>query len=303
MEEPYKSCSYLERQNAFKVFRSTGEIQDPLLVFFDQDGKWTNDPHPPTISWNSTLPKQIIPKERLVRTCENGRKILLSSFRSLSKKPIKLDYHHVMGNIEVWWTLGFHAPNLITVDGRMLIESARVIHVPCLEQIKSYILASSVRIFDVPNLETIEGYLVAGSADVFHAPKLERVGSRVEAHTSAIFHAPRLRTAGRMDLMATANLCVPDLETVQDLLADSVTIFDAPKLVTVSGELKAQRATIFHAPNLRTVGSDLDAGSAVNFEALKLETVGRSLILRPETLHAAVRAGCKAAIAKAAGEI
>ncbi|MDP3849217.1 MAG: hypothetical protein Q8Q59_01850 [Luteolibacter sp.] len=317
MERTHKRYSSEDREKAFEVFKSTGEIQDALLVFFDQHGKWVGYMYSGMISkYNASLSKQRIPKKRLIKTCEDGRKILLSSFRSGSSKRIELDYHHVIGSLEARRTREFRAPNLAIVDGGMWIESARVIHLPVLDEVNMQLTAESLTIVDLPNLKTVDGSLVFNGAHVINTPKLETVNYEVQARSAYTFFTPRLRWASQLSLNSARILHVPNLKAVGRIDAKCVTYFDAPELEVVYNDicvikaidihaprlqevqhsLVVSSAINFHAPSLKSVQSELDAGSATNFDALKLETVGR-LILPPETLHAAVRAGCKAAIA------
>jgi hypothetical protein len=97
-------------KDALEVFNSTGEIQDIFLVFFDQNGKWCNYQYVKFGLDYGRLCEQVIPRSRLVRKCKNGSKVLRSSFKMESDNPIKLNYHYVIGAIEVSTTNKFSAP-------------------------------------------------------------------------------------------------------------------------------------------------------------------------------------------------
>jgi hypothetical protein len=323
MEKIYNKYTNRDWSNAFEVFKSTGEIQDALLVYFDQHGKWVDFPHSTVCFDESLLAQQTIPPDRLVRTCEDGRKILLSSFRESSEEPIEIDYYHVIGGVDILSTKEFRAPNLVNVDGGMWIESAKVIHLPNLENVNYQFDAESVTILNLPNLKRIDGYLTVNGADIVYVPNLDAVMRELEAVCAVTFHAPCLRRVGALNLDTAAIIYLPNLKTSGPIEAENATMFDAPKLEIVYGQIDAMNTIFFHAPllqrvleslnagfavsfhasNLKTVKENLDAGSAVIFDALKLEEVGGELTLPLETLNAAVRAGCKAAIAEAAGGI
>ena len=321
MEKTYNKYTIKDWKTALKVFKSTGEIQDALLVFFDQHGKWFNQLYSSFDHSSGNLPKQVVPRNRLVKTTEDGRKILLSSFRSNSKKPIEMDYHYVMGVIEALDTTEFRAPNLISVDGGMSIE-AEVIYVPSLEKVNGMLVAGTVTNFDVPNLRRIDGTLNLGEAQVINAPKLETVVDDLEAPSAINLYAPCLKRVGAMNLMDARILCLQSLKKADRIDAECAIVFFAPELEIVAdgltvvnaldfhaprlqkvGLLFASSAINFHAPNLKTVEESLDVRSAEIFDALKLEKVGGYFTVRLETLNAAVKAGSKAAMAKVAEEI
>lgn len=307
-------------KEALRVFRSTGEIRDSLLVFFNQHGEWSG----PWTSFNTDfgdLPQQIIPKERLVKICEAGRSVLLSSFINLSEETIEIAHHHVVGYLNASRTREFHAPNLVTVEAGMAIALASVFHAPRLEKITGECFAVSVVIFNAPELKTVKGKLDVDTAIVFFAPNLERVAD-LYAPCAVSFHAPMLKQIYTLCVRSAAIFYAPKLKKAEWIEADSAAIFDAPKLKIVDDYMElrcaimfrapclqavdylmASSAINFYAPNLKTVEWDLDAGSATNFDAMKLEKVGGILKLKPITLGAAVRAGCMAAIAKAVNGI
>lgn len=309
---------YLEEylKDALEVFNSTGEIQDIFLVFFDQNGKWCDYQNIHFGLNYGRLCEQVIPKSRLVRKCKNGAKVLRSSFKMESDNPIKLNYHHVIGAIEVSTTNKFSAPNLKKVSGGMDIDSETV-DLPCLEEVRYQLNVDSVEHFDAPSLKRIYGNLVLGDAVVVHAPKLHTVTCYLEALSARSFHAPRLKTVGQMCLMSLLDAFFPNLKKADGIVAECASRFDAPRLETVANSisldnadefyaaslrkincLNVSSATRFHAANLETVESDLNAQSAVVFEAPKLEKVGGRLRLPRATLEAAIIAGSKAAIAE-----
>jgi len=322
METIYNKYTSRDWSKAFEVFESTGEIQDALLVYFDQHGKWVDFPYFTVCSDDSLLAQQTIPPGRLVRTLEDGRKILLSSFRESSEELIEIDYHHVIGEVDILSTKEFRAPNLVTVDGGMSIDTPKVIHLPSLEKVNCGFDVKTATIFDLPNLKRIDGYLTVNAADIIYVPKLVTVMRELEAVCARTFHAPRLRRVGPLNLNTAAIIHLPNLKTAGPIEVDYATMFDAPKLEIVYGQIDAMNTIFFHAPllkevesldagfavsfhasNLKTVRENLDAGSAVIFDALKLEEVGGKLTLRREALEAAVKAGSRAAMAKVAEEI
>ncbi len=285
-------------------YNRTGEIADILLAGFDQLGKWVGL-RPNSNGWKfdesltRLISKETIPQERLVHINGKNEAILLSSFVTYSNDTLLLDYQHINGSLFAQSTKKILAPQLQSVAGYLLVESAIEFEVPELQFVGRNMQVGSVIKLITPHLKKVGGWLGARSATEFHAPQLRNVGSDLllpsitefdapclksvdgilDANSAKTFHAPALQSVYlSLNAAAATEIHVPSLQTVGGLLGtDSVLEFRAPQICHVIGDLRVLSALEIRALNLVSVSGSLLADSAKVIIAPKLQCGGERL--------------------------
>ena len=98
MTKPYTQFTEQNMAQALAHYKATKEIQDVLLVCFDQHGKWIYHPYLNDINCYD-LPQRTISSNLLVNTFPNGQTTLLCSYITRTESPDVIDFHHVAGHI------------------------------------------------------------------------------------------------------------------------------------------------------------------------------------------------------------
>jgi len=246
---------------AAELFSRTGEIQDKLIPYFDQNGRWHGDRR----NWRKSIFKTmrrhmkaaLLPSERRTKLNGHGKPILLTSFVVNTKSPVGIPWHRVIGSIKIKSAVSIAAPILREVGGHFHTTTSLAVHLPRLRVVKGDFDAPWTWHLQIPQLQTVGGSLQVID---FNAPSLESVGNR-------------------LCMRWTQHACAPSLKSVGgNLFADDASFFAALCLQVVGRRLEADLAVIFRASKLQTVGLSLLATSAIHFVAPVLGYIGGDLI-------------------------
>lgn len=256
-----------EIHKAAELFSRTGEIQDKLIPYFDQNGQWHGDRR----NWRKSIFKTmrrrmkraLLHSDRRIKVNGHGKPILLTSFVVNTKSPVVIPWQEVNGSIEIKSAASIAAPILRKVRGHFHTTTVSVVHLPRLRVVKGDLDAPWTWQLQIPQLQTVGGSLQVID---FLAPSLESVGNR-------------------LSMRWTQHACAPCLKSVGgDLCAIHATVFAAPCLKVVGRRLEADIAVVFRATKLQTVGRSLEATSATHFVAPVLGYIGGDLIA-PAKIH------------------
>lgn len=244
---------------AAQHFSRTGEIQDKLIPYFDQNGRWHGDRR----RWRKSIFKTVRRRMRRAlllsdRRISNGhgKPVLFTSAVVSTKTPVEIPWREVMGSMKIKSAVSVAAPLLRKVGGHLHTTSPEV-HLSGLRIVKGGFDALSAWNLQIPQHQSVGGSLQVID---FNAPSLESVGNCLFMRWTQHAYTPSLRSVG-------GSLCATD-----------ATFFAAPCLKVVGRRLEADVAVVFRASRLRTVGMSLEATSATVFVAPFLGYVGGDLI-------------------------
>lgn len=221
----------IENDGALSHYKNTGEIQDSLLTFFNQDGIWQCLWKPKDHNGFPPLDKEVIPKERLVKEDETGHLHLMTSFYNRGTEELEFSYSSIKGNLDAPYAKSLFAPQLGHIGGWLNMYWAQEIY--------------------TPQLRATGGQLNGTKAKSITAPRLTHTGGCLGLGAKTIL-LPQLRfTIGSLYLPNAKRVFTPQLNHVGgDIYANNAEIFDAPKLKEVNGSIPKTCLKHLDAPQL-----------------------------------------------------
>ena len=254
---------------AAEHFSRTGEIQDSLIPFFKQSGRWVGDPH----NWSkstyrmvsSAMHQAFLPEKRRTALNANGDPVLLTSFVWKKRRDIELTWYEVRGSINIRSLEVVSAPNLRAVGGYIYSFTDSVVRLPNLLWVGGDCDFQGTLQLHATELTEVGGSLLVNECDL---PNLRSVGNRLSGYWAGDLHLPKLRhVGGSMEIEGALRVIAPSLEWVcYDLnLSYFTTVFCANRLVEVGGSMDARSARIFRAAALRSIGDTLNTQAAHDF--------------------------------------
>ena len=140
-------------------YATTGNIEQPLIRYFNQNGRWQGGSTPWLIKIPDRLEKLIkksrLPADRRASHGPNGV-ILHTSYTSRSKATVKIPYAEIHGSL--------------TIDADVPICAPNLKHIAC------HIVSQTSAKVDLPNLESVDGDFILIHTDDLNAPSLQKVG-------------------------------------------------------------------------------------------------------------------------------
>lgn len=251
-------------------------IDDALVPYFDQRGKWIGDriawPYHVWFSGKLAMQGAWLEHSRRVRRCRAGT-VLRTSYVWTTRSPLMIRFAEVEGSLLMSSNTCLDAPHLRRLGGHLSTATKDRIHLPVLTDVGGN--------FDAP-----------ASADV-DASQLARVGGRVRVYRRA---PPGLVTVmGDYQIRWSYDIEAPHLVHVGGSIhPHKCTSIRAPKLECVGADLLTGITTsMLHLPCLRTVGGDWLAGAVREIHAPLLRSVGGTLDTRSasEYYHSSIRCG------------
>jgi hypothetical protein len=250
-------------------FARTGEIQDALVPYFKQGGRWVGDCSNWTKSTyktaSSIMHSAVLPEGRRTAVNDHGEAILLTSFHWKKRRDVEIRWFEVRGSIRIRSLESVSAPNLKTVDGYFYSCTDANVSLPNLVSVGGDFDFQGTLRLHVPKLTSVGGSLMVIECDL---PCLETVGNRLWGYWNGTLYVPKLRSVGgSFEIEGAESVIAPSLEWVCfDLSLSFVTTeFRANNLVEVGGSLDARSARIFHAASLKFVGDNLNTEAAPDF--------------------------------------
>jgi hypothetical protein len=250
-------------------YSRTGEIQDSLLPFFRQTGRWVGDRrHWPNATYRfavSIMRQAILPEARRTDLNATGEPILLTSFHFRKRRDVDIPWFEIRGSVLIRSLEKITAVNLRSVGGSISSSTDSEVHLPALTHVGGDLDFQGTLKLYVPLLTAVGGSLMVL---VCALPCLETVGYRLSGYWISTLHLPRLcSVGGSLEIDGAHTIIAPALQLVcfDLLLSDSTTVFCANRLVEVGGTLEAGTVTKFRAASLRYVGETLNTGAAVHF--------------------------------------
>jgi hypothetical protein len=162
---------------ALETFKKTGRIPEALVEGFTQHGNWIGVYGAAEIEMhNSILQGTILPKERRIKTDEDGYTHLLTSYRNIDKgQKIDLPYKSIGGILSAPFCSSLSAKNLTHVNGKMELEKATKVDLPKLKIVKGPVSLPRLKEANFPNLKQVLGILNIYRSTKLNAPKLQEV--------------------------------------------------------------------------------------------------------------------------------
>lgn len=258
-------------------YKTTGDIDDALIPYFDQNGKWVGDRygwrHYIWVTAKMRMRNAFLPISRRTRRTRAGT-ILLTSFIWKKSSSVLITYCGIESNVIIRSNREIRAPNLRFIGGGFTTCSNKIMYLPYLSQVDgSYLVPYSykvqasrlrhvggdVRIYgnELPALKHVGGDYRPRWAFDFEALKLVYVGGSLIPHKCTTMIAPRLENVGR-DLCITQPVSILDLsnlKTVGRHFLTTASEIKAPTLSIVSGSLVTNNAEDFYNPCMQVGGT------------------------------------------------
>ena len=255
--------------NVIAHYAGTGEIQDVLVPYFRQTGRWVGDCRNWTKSTyrlaSSIMHGAVLPEWRRTAVNLQGEPILLTSFHWKKRRDVEIRWFEVRGSIRIRSLEAVSAPNLRTVAGYIYSCTDDKVGLPNLVSVGGDLDFRGTPNLHVPKLTSVGGSLMAIGCDL---PCLETVGNRLWGYWRGSLNLPMLRSVGgSFEVEGAESLIAPALKWVcYDLNLSYITnVFSANKLVEVGGSLDARSARVIQAAALRDVGDSLHTEAAPDF--------------------------------------
>jgi hypothetical protein len=261
----------MNEQNLLQLtekYHSTGIIDDGLISYFTQNGRWVGD----KIGWTystyvtalNRMKRAYLPHGRRTSRCRAGTR-LLTSFVWRDPSSVYLPYIDVIGSVFVPARAVIRAPWLRTVGIHFVTHTNHSITLPSLVRVDGNFETIQSCNLDAPSLRSI-----GGNCRVFgnSPPSLEEVGGGYSVMWSFCFSSPTLEVVGgTLDLHKSNHVDLPKIRLIgRSLVAsDQAKVIRIPALETVGGDLFASGAELISARSLRSVGGRIDSTSAKDF--------------------------------------
>lgn len=258
-------------------YLSTGIIEDPLIEFYDQDGKWRGD----TIRWEQETPHALMEQMNQSflpvrqRTCRSRLgTVLRTSLVRHGDDHVHAAYAEIHGSLIIKGNAAIHTPNLRRIYGNFVSDTRNKVDMPWLSQVSGSVELLQTFQLRIPRLRRVGGnLLIAGMPP----PLLGFVGGRLAVYWAFDFRAACLRrVGGSLVLSKAGDIHVPALESVGGgiLLSHLARRIIAPRLKSVGGDFLAGSVEDIQMPCLRSVGGDLDTGSTPGFYDPAVQVAG-----------------------------
>ena len=255
--------------NAITHYAGTGEIQDVLVPYFRQTGRWVGDCRHWSKSTfrlaSSILHQTVLPEVRRTTVNAQGEAVLCTSFHWRKRRDVEIPWFEVRGAIRIKSLEAISATNLRSVGGDCYSCTDGEVNFPNLQRVGGdFDFQSTVRLH-APCLIEVEGSLMANHFDM---PNIESVGNRFSGCWSGDLYLLKLRqVGGSLDIAGPERIIAPVLKWVyyDIILSYATTVFCANMLEEVGGTLDARYASVFQAAALRDVGDSLHTEAAPDF--------------------------------------
>jgi len=257
-----------ELHKLIQKYAATGIIDDALIPYYDQHGRWRGD----TIKWmipigrsiRKMIRASILPESRRVMYDKMGP-ILRTSFHWTGNNPLTIVYSEIHGSLVVASNASVHGVNLRRVGGHLIAQTNRRIYLPQLREVNGSFKALKGFLLRAPRLRVVgRNLLLAG----YVPPLLESVGGIFCAYWTFDFESSRLRhVGGSLILHKAGTVILAALESIGGgfLLGDHTRSLHTPQLHTIGGDFLATSVTKLRAPRLLCVGGDMDTLSAQGY--------------------------------------
>jgi len=257
-----------ELHKLIQNYAATGIIDDALIPYYDQHGRWRGD----TIMWKPPIGPSILKMISASILSESRRVIydkmgpvLRTSFYWTGTNPLTLVYSEIHGSLVVTSNASVHGTNLRRVGGHLMAKTKRRIYLPQLREVGGSFKALKGFLLLAPRLRVVgRNLLIAG----YVPPLLESVGGIFSAYWTFGFDSSRLRhVGGSLILHKAETVILAALESIGGgfLLGDHTRSLHAPQLHTIGGDFLATSVTKLRAPRLLCVGGDMDTLSAKGY--------------------------------------
>jgi hypothetical protein len=253
---------------AINHYARTGEIQDVLIPFFRQTGRWVGDCR----HWSKStfrlasfiMHGAILPERRRTAANAMGEPVLRTSFVWRKRRDVMIPWFEVHGSIRIRSLEEVSAPNLRAVDGYIYSCTDDMVGMPCLVSVGGDLDFQCTPNLHVPKLKSVGGSLMVVGCNL---PCLETVGNRFWGYWRGPLHLPNLRSVGgSFEIEGAERVIAPALQWVcYDLYLLFSSVFCANKLAEVGGSLDARSARVFQAAALQAVGDSLNTEAAPDF--------------------------------------
>ncbi len=254
---------------AIAHYARTGEIQDALIPYFRQSGRWVGDCR----NWekstyrmaSSIMHSAVLPESRRTALNDHGKPILRTSFHWRKRRDVEIPWFEINGSIKIKSLEKISAPNLRSVGGYIYSCTDSKACFPKLLRVGGDLDFQGTHKLHAPQLAEVEGSLLVIECDL---PNLEMVGNRFWGIWTGPLFVPKLRSVGgSFEIGMAESVIAPALEWVcfDIVITHLTTTFVANKLVEVGGSLHAGSATFFRAAALQHVGDALYTNSAPDF--------------------------------------
>lgn len=249
-------------------YASTGIIDDALIPYYDQHGKWRRDKikwqRPDLARESVKMRDSFLPSSRRTRTTRSGT-VLRTTFYCQGDESLMIKYSSIEGSLIINGSAVINAANLRHVGGHLVTRSNTRIYLPYLTSVGGNFETMDNFSIKAPRLRNVVGnMIIAGQIP----PKLEFVGGRLGVDWSFECHAPRLRyVGGCLVPHKCTKLVVPLLETIGEslVMTHAATKVEAPRLCSVGGDFLAGSVAKIRAPSLRSITGDADTSSATDY--------------------------------------
>jgi hypothetical protein len=265
---PYtmKQPELLEHIN---TYAATGHIDDALIPFYDQKGRWRGD----SIKWQmpvsdsdlKMIQESHLDESRRIFQTDDGP-VLLTSFYWHSSNAVTLTHIEIKGSVMITQNAFVHAAILRRVGGHFIANAKtdRRIYLPSLQSVGGDF--SVMRGFQLlaPRLGEVGGNLMVAG---YIPPALMSVGGRLNVYNISKLEAEKLEFVGGCLTASKAEIVkFPLLTTIGgSCLMDAAWIFHAPLLESIGGDFLAFNVTNIWVRRLRQIGGDMDTRSAKGF--------------------------------------
>lgn len=249
-------------------YHSNAYIDDALIPYFTQEGKWIGD----KIAWEystyvtalNRMKQAYLSQSRRMLLCREGTR-LLTSFLWREPTSAYLPYVEVVGSVFVPARAVLSAPVLQTVGCHFFTHTNHAITLPRLTRVGGSFEAVQSYVLSAPCLRSVGGdcHVVGKSL-----PSIEEVGGGYSIRRVICFSAPNLQVVGgTLDLHKSSKVDLPVLRSVgRHLVAsDQAKMIRIPALESVGGDFFASGAELISARSLRSVGGRIDSTSAPDF--------------------------------------
>lgn len=251
-----------------ETYHATGIIDEALVPYFSQDGRWVGD----KVGWTyatyvtafERMKRAYLPSRRRTSHGRAGTR-LLTSFLWREPTSVYLPYCEVVGSVFVPSRAVIRAPSLRTVGIHFFTHTNHSISLPKLIRVDGHFETVQSGHLDAPSLRSVGGDCrVLGNSP----PSLEEVGGRYSIEGAVCFSSATLAVVGgTLDLHKSTHVHLPQLRSVgRHLVAtDLCTKVRVPALKSVGGDFFAPGAAAISARSLRSVGGRIDSTSAPDF--------------------------------------
>ncbi len=257
-------------------YQTTGDIDNALIPYFNQHGKWVGDRygwrHYIWVTAMMRMRNAFLPISRRTRRTRAGT-MLLTSFIWKKSSAVLITYCGIEGNVIIRNYSAIRAPNLRIVGGKFIASSNEILYLPYLSRVEgNYLVPNNfqsqaprlhhvggdVRIYGstLPALKHVGGDYRPRWAFDFQTLKLVYVGGSLIPHKCTTMIAPRLENVGR-DLCITQPVSTIDLTNLKSVGRHFLTTayeIKAPALSRVSGSLITHNAENFYNPCIQIGG-------------------------------------------------